>query len=229
MRVKSFLLAAVAASTFGAMGVAQAGEGVEVSANVAFTSDYRFRGVSLSDNNFAVQGGFDVSTESGVYVGTWASNVSIPGEGDTELDFYGGYSGEAGGLGFDVGAILYAYPETEDFNYYEVYGSLSGTAGIVDVTVGLAYVPEQDNTGEEDNVYIYVDGGLPLGESDVSLGLHLGFEDGAFGDEKTDYSISLNKSAGGLDLSLAYVGTDGADGFGDISDDAAVFTVSKSM
>ena len=48
---------------------------VTVSANVALTSDYRFRGVSLSNGDPAIQGGIDVGHDSGFYVGTWASSI----------------------------------------------------------------------------------------------------------------------------------------------------------
>ncbi len=234
MRVKTILMAAAAVSSIGVanIGTASAGEAFEVSGNVAFTTDYRFRGISLSDNNFAVQGGFDVGHSSGLYVGTWASNVELgDGQGSTELDLYGGYAGEAGAIGYDVGVILYAYPESDDLNYYELYGSISGTAGLVDLTAGLAYVPEQDNTGDEDNTYIYASAGLPLGESPYSLGAHIGYEDGAFGDEKIDYSLSVDKACEdwGIDLSLAWIATENTEGVGDASDDAVVFTVSKSM
>lgn len=229
MYKKLIIPAMVAMGSLSAPAVAQDSEEFAVSANVAFTNDYRFRGVSLSNNSFAVQGGFDVEHSSGLYVGTWASNVSIPGEGDTELDLYGGYGGEVGGLGFDVGAIYYAYPETDDFNYYELYGSLTGELGLVEVTGGLAYVPEQDNTGDEDNIYIYVDSGVPIGDSGASFGVHVGYEDGAFGDEKIDYAVSIGTSAAGLDFSFAWVGTEFEGTGDDTTDDALVVTVGKSF
>ena len=45
-------------------------------ANVALVSDYRFRGISQSYTDPAIQGGFDYSHASGVYLGTWGSSVS---------------------------------------------------------------------------------------------------------------------------------------------------------
>jgi uncharacterized protein (TIGR02001 family) len=39
-------------------------------------SDYVFRGISQSQRQPAIQGGFDYSHASGFYVGTWASNVA---------------------------------------------------------------------------------------------------------------------------------------------------------
>jgi uncharacterized protein (TIGR02001 family) len=43
--------------------------------NVGFVSDYRFRGISQTFKEPALQGGFDYSHASGFYLGTWASNV----------------------------------------------------------------------------------------------------------------------------------------------------------
>ena len=48
---------------------------ITISANVAIASEYRFRGVDLSGGEIAVQGGFDLATNSGFYVGTWASSL----------------------------------------------------------------------------------------------------------------------------------------------------------
>jgi uncharacterized protein (TIGR02001 family) len=48
----------------------------DISGNVGMTSDYVFRGISQTDNQMAIQGGLDYEHPSGLYVGTWASNVS---------------------------------------------------------------------------------------------------------------------------------------------------------
>ncbi len=82
--------------------------------NVSLVSDYRFRGISQTYKQPAVQGGFDYSHASGLYLGTWASNVSgnqyANGAG-MEWDFYGGYKWEAAkDLNLDVGLLYYYYP-----------------------------------------------------------------------------------------------------------------------
>ena len=83
-----------------------------VTGNFGVTSDYRFRGISQNNLDPAFQGGFDVAHSSGLYVGTWGSNVSAwtAGVGSLELDLYGGYKTEIAGFGLDVGAISYTYP-----------------------------------------------------------------------------------------------------------------------
>lgn len=47
-----------------------------VSGGATLVSDYRFRGVSQSDEDLAVQGTITISHESGLYVGTWGSNLA---------------------------------------------------------------------------------------------------------------------------------------------------------
>ncbi len=94
-----------------------------VTGNFGITSDYRFRGLQQTDGDPAFQGGFDLAHSSGLYVGTWGSNVSSWAAGPTtstklEIDLYGGYKTEVAGVGVDVGAIAYMYP-----------GSTSGDTG----------------------------------------------------------------------------------------------------
>ena len=103
---------------------------VTVSGSVAMVSDYRFRGVSMTDRGMAVQGGISVSHESGAYAGVWGSNLSgwgTFGGANMELDLNAGYAVDLGGATLDVGLVWYMYPsglDTTDFA--EPYIKLSG-------------------------------------------------------------------------------------------------------
>lgn len=225
-------LLAVSALALAAASPALA-QDVTLEANVGLTTDYRFRGVSLSDEAIAIQGGFDLGFGNGFYAGTWASSIEPVGNSEIELDFYGGYGWEAGGLSFDVGVLGYFYPGAEDVAYGEIYGSASWEAGGLTSTVGIAYAPEQDNIGDDDNTYVYYGGELPLGETGLTLTGGLGYETGAFGDpdgdgdDKWDWSLGVAGSLDiGLDWSLAYIDTSED---GDGSDATAVFTVSRAF
>lgn len=81
--------------------------------NITLASEYRFRGIDQTAGRPALQGGFDYSHASGLYLGNWNSNVSegagFPGA-SLEMDFYGGYKKAFGDIGVDVGAIYYYYP-----------------------------------------------------------------------------------------------------------------------
>ena len=88
---------------------------IEFSANVGYFSDYIYRGGSQTADGAAIQGGFDMSHESGFYIGTWASNVDFGNSANIEIDFYGGVGGDLpNGVSWDVGALYYWYPGVKD-------------------------------------------------------------------------------------------------------------------
>ncbi len=211
------------------------------SANVAFATEYRFRGVALTDGEFAVQGGFDLSHSSGLYLGTWASNLDedTVGFGSTELDLYGGWSGNlTEGVAADVGVIAYLYPDAGpgEFDYIEFYGSVSFSFGPASVTPGIAYAPDQDSLGGTDNLYLYTDVSVGIPDSPITLNGHLGYTDGFLtfttDSEAIDWSISADLAIGPATLSAAYVGVEGdalIDPTGTFTDDAFVVTLSASF
>ena len=94
---------AISAPAFAQDEATEAAGPINVSGGVALMSDYRFRGVSLSDKDFAVQPYLTVSHESGLYVGAWGSNLSENDGDDVELDLYAGFSG-GDELTYDIGA-----------------------------------------------------------------------------------------------------------------------------
>ncbi|TMM48707.1 TorF family putative porin [Qipengyuania marisflavi] len=217
---------------------------ITLSANAAITSDYRFRGVSLSGGDPAIQGGFDVSHDSGFYAGTWASSIDDGGTGaygDLELDLYGGWSGEvAPGLTVDTGLLYYLYPTEDlglDTDYFEPYASLGFTFGPAEATVGAAYAWKQDSLGGSDNLYLYTDLGVGIPTTPLTLNAHLGFTDGTLAppllagtgdDTGLDWSLGAAATLGMFELSVAYVGVEGPaiDGF---TEDTVVATLSASF
>ena len=236
---------AALASGLAAPSIAQAQDddsGVTVSANAALTTDYRFRGVSLSGGDPAIQGGVDVAHDSGFYVGTWASSIDGgDAYGEMEFDIYGGWSGNvAEGVTVDVGLLYYLYPTEElglDTDYWEPYASVGFNLGPAEATVGAAYAWEQDSLGGEDNLYVYTDLGVGIPSTPVSLSAHLGYTDGVLAppllagegdDSGLDWSLGASVTSGILEIGVAYVGVEGPsiDGF---TDDAIVGTITASF
>jgi uncharacterized protein (TIGR02001 family) len=230
MLTKKILPIAIASSL--ALGAAAASADDAISANVMLTTDYTWRGVSQTNEDAAIQGGFDYAHESGFYIGTWASNVNFGGGldgGSTEIDVYGGYGGDINdNLSYDVGFIYYGYQSDTDLDFLEVQGALT----FYGVTVGLNYSDEFGDDGPS-NLYAHAEYSYSFTDN-LSLDLHGGYtdtdeddfwEDGE--DSYGDWSIGLGTSYFGLDFSLAYVGTTLDDL--DIYDDRAVFSISKSL
>lgn len=194
-------------------GVTAEDSGPSLSANLGVVSDYKFRGVSQSDTGPAIQGGVDLDMGNGFYLGTWASQVDFAygsDETDFEQDFYGGYAGEtAGGVGYDVGYIYYAYHgSNQDEDYQEVYGNLS----FGDLSLGFAY---SDDYWYQAGEFVYLNAGYSFSLAndislDVSAGLNL-FDEEIFlsgSDSYIDYNVTIGKEFGGLALSASLVGTD---------------------
>lgn len=199
---------------------------ISFSANAALVSDYRFRGVSLSNKDFAIQGGFDITSDTGFYVGTWGSSIEQYEGSELELDVYGGYATTFGELDFDIGILAYTYPGSNDTTYWEAYSSVGGSMGKLGWTFGAAYAFDQSSIGGDDNIYLYVDLGTPIGEGPFSVATHFAYEDGAFGEDKLDWSAGISYDHENFSLSVAYVDTN-VDS--DISDAGIVVSLSSAF
>lgn len=179
---------------------------ITLTGGVAVVSDYRFRGVSLSDKDFAVQPYLTVKHESGFYIGAWASNLAENAGDDLEVDLYAGFSG-GDAVTYDIGATYYLYPGVSSFNYVEVTGKLGTTVGPATVGAQISYVPEQDNTADTDNIYVATNAAIAIPNTPVTLTGSVGYEDGFFGDDKIDWSLGASASSQGFTLGVAYVDT----------------------
>ena len=199
---------AMSAPAFAQGETTEAAGPISVTGGVALVSDYRFRGVSLSGKDFAVQPYLTVSHESGLYVGAWGSNISENDGNDVELDLYAGFSG-GDEITYDIGATYYVYPGVSNVNYVEFTGKVGSTMGPATVGVQLSYVPSQSNTGDEDNVYVATNATIALPNSPISIVGSLGVEDGAFtaGSKKLDWSLGMTAAISDFTLGVSYVDT----------------------
>tara|TARA_R110000824_G_scaffold232348_3_gene420337 strand:- start:933 stop:1712 length:780 start_codon:yes stop_codon:yes gene_type:complete len=240
--LSAILLASTATPAFAQE--ADAPSAITISGNAAVTSDYRFRGLSFSDGDIAIQGGIDVAHESGFYIGTWGSSIEDSATyGHTELDIYGGWSGEVtSGLTLDVGLLYYFYPNGEDgaagpSDYFEPYASVAGSIGPVEVKSGIAYAWSQDSLGNSDNVYIYtgVSAGIP--NTPITLNANIGVNDGSLGNpagvfganDYVDWMLGVDWAVtDNLTATLAYTDTN-APSINNFTDSAIVFTLGVSF
>ncbi len=176
---------------------------IDLSANAGVVSDYRFRGISLSDRNPALQGGLDL--EAGrFFVGTWTSTIADYEGADTELDVYGGMQGSLGQTAWRVGAYAYLYPGGEDVNYVELIAQLERPFGPITVSVEAALSPKQGNVSAA-NRYLGASSAYDVGAG-WTFTLRGGYEDG-FYDGKWDWEVGASYTRGPITASLAYVDT----------------------
>jgi len=210
---------------------------ITVSGSATLVSDYRFRGVSQTDEGMAVQGGFTIAHESGFYVGTWGSNLAgwgTFGGTNMELDIYAGIAFPVGEGTLDTGVTWFMYPSGADTtDFAELYAKLSGDVGPLSLTGGIFYAPSQEALGnafpvgapadpgdKEDNLYLAADAVYGIADTPISLKAHLGYSDGNPGLGPNGTSIAPTGSyfdwmlgadvspIEGLTLSIAYIDTD---------------------
>jgi uncharacterized protein (TIGR02001 family) len=212
--------AAIAAAAPAAADVPIAGTGLSVGGQAQVMSDYRFRGISRSDGDPAVQANVTVSHDSGLYVGTRATSVDgldnfrlrdpqFGDLGDIQFDVYAGYAADlGGGLNLDGGVMYYAFADGQgQTDYVEPYASLSYLLGPVEATAGAKYAPSQAGTGNEDMLYVFgeVEAGIPF--MPYKLRAHVGRQDwGRFG-SYTNWSVGGAYTIGPAELGLRYVDT----------------------
>ena len=99
----------------------------QVSASAAFVSDYRYRGVSLSDGQPAAQLSlaYDAPAD-GWYVGTMASHVRLARENAAQVLGYAGISRRfAPEFSWDLGVEYTQYSGPHQYQYPEIYAGLS--------------------------------------------------------------------------------------------------------
>lgn len=205
----------------------------KITGGVTTVTDYRFRGLTQSDENFALQGTVNINHESGLYVGTWASSIdggrdgstpALTGYGLAEVDLYGGFTKTFDGVGVDVGVLYYYYPggvKNLNTDFFEPYGSLSYTIGPVAAKAGFAYAWSGQaglnfTSGSDDDLYVYGEAGFGIPGTPVTLKGHLGFTNGSLGlvnplasdDTYADWSATAEYVNGPVKVGVSYVDTD---------------------
>jgi uncharacterized protein (TIGR02001 family) len=208
--------------------------------NLTVASDYRFRGISQTYEDPAIQGGFDYSHSNGFYVGNWNSNVSdrvILGNGNIEMDFYGGYKFDiAPDVVADVGVLQYYYQSAEEYNTTEVYFGASWKW----LSAKYSYAVSDDVFGVVDadgSWYLDLNGNFEIADK-TTLNVHVGRQkfrgSNSDGASYTDWKLGVSHAFDFATVGLAYIDTNAGDfytssGGKDLGDSAVVLSVSKTF
>lgn len=193
--LKKTMIAGLVASAFAPAIASAADSPHTLTGNVGIYSQYIFRGLTQTNQDPALQGGFDYSHSSGFYAGTWLSNVSWLTDSPAatgytssslEMDFYAGFRGTIGksDFGYDVGILQYYYPGTHNVvanpgtvkaDTLEIYGALSWkwlsakySHSIGSKTFGVA--------NSRDTYYIDLSANFPVTDK-LTLSAHYGIQE----------------------------------------------------
>ncbi|MCU6433525.1 TorF family putative porin [Undibacterium sp. Jales W-56] len=187
----------------------------EFSFNAAATSDYRYRGISQTRLQPALQGGVDYThNPDGLYAGAWASTIKwikdAGGSSDLELDLYAGKRGEiVKNISYDVGVLTYVYPSNGlavNANTTEIYGQIGygpGYAKYSHAVTNLFAYADSKNSG-------YLDLGANLDiDTGLVLNLHVGRQNVKSNPAATytDWKVGATKEIWAVNWAIAIIGT----------------------
>ena len=229
-------LAAAFAAPALAEEAAPAPEAHPLTGNMSLVSSYRFRGIDQTFGQPALQGGFDYSHASGLYVGNWDSNVSSGAgypNGNLEMDFYGGYKQAFGDFGLDVGGLYYYYPgsglrnaalnpkypgSVDDGTVHNGELYIAGSWKFLSLKYSYAVTDYFNLPKTRGTSYLDLSGNYDLGDGwgiNGHVG-HLFMKDfsytnangSTYGGSYTDWKVGVTKDFSGWVVGASYVGTD---------------------
>ncbi|MFA9275107.1 MAG: TorF family putative porin [Candidatus Aquirickettsiella gammari] len=196
----------------------------EVSFNLGAVSDYRYRGISQTRLQPALQGGADyVNNSNGFYAGTWLSTIKwtkdAGGDGNLEMDIYAGKRGEiTKDVNYDFGVLSYVYPSNglkniagfADANTTEIYGQISSGPVYAKYSHSLTNLfgfVDSKNSG-----YLDLGANLEMSEG-YTLNLHYGRQTVKNNTSYSynDWKLGVTKELVGVNFSLAVIGTSAGD------------------
>lgn len=233
---------AISAAAMAPARAQQQGPGHQLTYNVAVTTDYRYRGVSQSRLDPALQGGADYThAPTGWYAGTWLSSIQwtkdAGGDDSIEWDIYGGRRGELGrGFSYDAGGLYYFYPDNDlgpNANTFELYGQIGYGPAYVKYSHSLTNLfgaPDSKQSG-----YLDVGANFDLPVAGLVLNLHVGRQEVNDNDQLsyTDYKVGLTRQFQAATVALAWIKTNSDAYRGprgqNLGRSEAVLTISKTF
>ncbi len=185
---------------------------VDLSGTAALVSDYRFRGVSLSSRDPAVQATLNAGYKQ-LFAGVFASSTADRAGANAEVDLSAGWSADTGPVTSTAGVIAYVYPGGRGTDFVEAFGSIAKTIGPVELTLAANYAPGQANLAT-DNLYLIAAARAGLPGTRWSSKASAGYERGALaravgaGGAKLDWKLGVEYRLAPVSFGLSLVSSD---------------------
>ncbi|MHB8472197.1 MAG: TorF family putative porin [Gammaproteobacteria bacterium] len=194
------------ASALGAL-LAAAQVHADVSGSVTMTSDYRFRGISLSAEQPAAEFSLDYDHAKGGYAGAMISTLQFSDQTHRSIGLlaYGGYVRRYGNFNLEGGADYAAFPSNHDYDYPEVYCGITSERASARLYYTRHYFGQTSNTQ-----YLEFNAAQPI-RGRLALMGHLGILHTKLNPATTerayhsDFRIGLALALPGASVQLAWV------------------------
>jgi uncharacterized protein (TIGR02001 family) len=182
-----------------------------VSGELTYVSDYRFRGLTMTNQQAAVQGTLEYALDAGWAFGVWTSSLPADdGGSDMELAVSAERSFQLGALTWGLGVSWYHYPTFEGYDYGEAKARFNHALGDGEISLGFNHAWAQEAIGGVDNTYAYASFAEPvarLAENTLSASASVGYEESGMALEaaKWDWSLGLALDLPRFAISVSYV------------------------
>jgi uncharacterized protein (TIGR02001 family) len=222
-RCTAIIAAALLAMPFGAHAA--------VTGSVDFVSDYRFRGVSLSGGDPAVQATLHVS-EGPLFVEGFVTTLGdSTTDATVETDLTIGGTRKIGKGTMTLSTTWYLYPGGRQHGVAEINGRYDHPVGPFTVSLTTGYAPPQHTLDGRDNLYLGLSATVPIGRPELfaSIGRERG---GLAPGGKLDWQLGTQMTVRGFYASLSYVDCDRSvrdDHWRDMSSATVVFQIGHNF
>ena len=199
-RYKAIMAAVMLASPFGV-------HAADISGSVDIVSDYRFRGISLSGHDPALQATLHAA-QGPVFVEGFLTTLGHGSNGATvETDLSVGGSRKIGKDRITLSATWYLYPGSHQHGVAELIGRYDHPIGPATVSLTAGYAPSQHALGGDDNLYLGLSATVPIGRAALFAGI--GRERGGQAPGgKIDWQLGAQTTVHGFDASVSYIDCD---------------------
>lgn len=138
--------------------------GIAVDGYVGVVSDFRDRGLSLSDKDPAVVASLGAFSDSGFYGGVLGAYFDGSFGADSKLEFYAGYQIDKGDYIYDLSVELDSYHGDGNSRFFpEFKASVARDFGLAFIRTGAAYAPDgRWSLPDQDSLYLFTDLEVPV-------------------------------------------------------------------
>jgi len=230
--LRTYLAATAALVALGATASAAQAE-ITTAASVGVYTDYRLRGVSLSDKEGvlqgSVEGGVPINENFSLFAGVWASSLDTQaGFGAVETDWYVGAKGKVGDIGWSAKYLRLVYYDADGLDFDQFAGEVTFPVGPISGAVGVVY----DSYTPGDSTYLYATAGYAFPETPFAVKATLGYEDGTFYNNKMNWGLGVTYTYKSITLGAEYIDTNRkvlTSTGKDLGDSTVVFSISSAF
>lgn len=173
---------------------------------VGIVTDYRDRGLSLSDRDIAVTGSLGLFHENGFYIGVDAASIDNGFGADVRTELFAGYTVDKGDYIYNVSFELDGIHGNGSDYYPELKASVARDFGLAFTRFGTAFAPDgRWSAPQSDSLYFYGDVELPVPTMpSLTIVTHLGHDFRSDINNLWDWSVGLSAFVGDVEFTATY-------------------------